>query len=116
MSTGIAIGVPLLHFTLWPWTIGRRIPVPVLVEAEGLPASLLPLYNALLYAWAGAGVGALVVDTPPRHRRLGVVALAIVLASRPLVRRHFEWMSDEARRRPRWWNRAWLRSPRWSST
>ena len=104
-STGIAVGVPLLHFTLWPWERWRG--VPVLTEAEGLPVRLLPVYNALLYAWAASGVAALVVDTPRRHRRVGAMALAGVLASRPLVRRHFVWIEREARRNPRWWNRAW---------
>src|SRR4051794_23373464 len=32
---GIALGVPFIHFTLWPWSVRRG--VPVLDEAEGLP-------------------------------------------------------------------------------
>src|SRR4051812_45283341 len=51
---GIAVGVPFIHFTLWPWSVRRG--VPVLDEAEGLPASAMGPYNAVLYAWAGAGI------------------------------------------------------------
>lgn len=104
--TGIAIGVPLLHFTIWPWE--RRRGVPVLTSAEGLPEAVLPAYNALLYAWCASGVVAL-ATTPRRHRWIGIASTAGVLASRPIVARHFDWMRDAARTQPAWWNRAWLR-------
>jgi hypothetical protein len=47
---GIAIGVPALHFTLWPWE--SRAGLPILIDAEGLPRRVMPSYNAILYAWA----------------------------------------------------------------
>lgn len=102
---GVAIGVPVIHFTLWPWKAVRG--VPLLTEAEGLPSQLMPLYNAILYAWAIAGLVAVLFDTPARHRPWAIVGMASVVGIRPAARAHFDWMAEEARRNPRWWNRAW---------
>lgn len=102
--SGLAIGVPVIHFLLWPW---RLRGVPVLTEAEGLPQHLMPAYNAILYAWAATGVAALVWDTPKRQRALAVPAMISLLASRRAIEQHFEWMAKEGERNPRWWNRAW---------
>ncbi len=103
--SGVALGVPAIHFTLWPWKLNRG--VPVLTEAEGLPERLMPAYNAILYGWAAAGAAALVADTGPRHRKWSLAGMASVLAFRPVAQSHFRWMAAEARRNPRWWNRAW---------
>ena len=102
---GIAVGVPVLHFTLWPWD--RRAGLPVLREAEGLPPSAMPGYNAVLYGWALAGAAGWWRDTPAGSRRWGLAGLASVAAFRPVAQRHFAWMAREAARNPRWWNRAW---------
>ena len=103
---GVGIGVPAVHFRLWPW---RLRPVPVLTEAEGLPRRLMPAYNAILYGWALAAGLALVRETPRRERLLAVPGILSVFAAGQLVRRHFEWMGAEASRNPQWWNRAWQR-------
>lgn len=102
---GVAVGVPVVHFTLWPWKAVRG--VPVLTEAEGLPERLMPLYNGILYAWALAGLVAIAVDTPPRRRPWAIAGLASAVGIRPAARAHFNWMAAEARRNPSWWNRAW---------
>lgn len=104
-GAGVAIMTPLLHFTLFPWKVRRG--VPVLTEAEGLPASVMPLYNAVLYAWAGGGVLAAVRDTPRRARPWVLAGIAFVIAIRPVAQRHFAWMEVEAQRNPKWWNRSW---------
>jgi hypothetical protein len=106
-GAGIAIMTPVLHFTLFPWQLRKA--VPVLTEAEGLPASIMPLYNAVLYAWAGAGALAAVQDTPRRHLPFVLAGILAVIAIRPKAKEHFAWMEREAVRNPRWWNRSWKR-------
>lgn len=106
-GAGVAIMTPILHFTMWPWE--RRRGVPVLTEAEGLPESVMPLYNAVLYAWAGAGLLATVRDTPKRHLPWVLAGIVAVIRIRPTAQAHFRWMAQEAVRNPRWWNRSWGR-------
>ncbi len=106
-GAGVAIMTPLLHFTLFPWQVRKA--VPVLTQAEGLPVSIMPLYNAVLYAWAGAGVLAAVRDTPRRHLPFVLAGILAVIAIRPAAKEHFAWMEREAVRNPRWWNRSWNR-------
>ena len=113
-GAGVAIMTPLLHFTLFPWQV--RQAVPVLTEAEGLPASIMPVYNAVLYAWAGAGVLAAARDTPRRHLPFVLAGILAVIAIRPAAKEHFAWMEREALRNPRWWNRSWNRPESVSGT
>lgn len=103
--SGIAVGVPAIHFVLWPWTKQRG--VPWLTEAEGLPPRLMDPYNGILYAWAGAGLLALLLETPARHRRWAVAGATSVFLARPQIEAHFRWMAEEGKRHPAWWNRAW---------
>ena len=105
---GLSIGGAGVHFTLWPWE--RRGGLPLLTEAEGLRPGQLPAYNAVLYAWALSAVAALAQETPREARRWALIG---VLASFPLrfsARHHFEWIKEQARSNPAWWNRA-LRGP-----
>lgn len=102
---GVAMGVPLIHFTLWPWT--ARGGLPRLTEAEGLPDQLLPAYNAVLYGWFLAGLGAAVRETDRRHLPYVAAGILAIVGFRPTAQRHFRWIEQEARRNPRWWNRAW---------
>jgi hypothetical protein len=106
-GAGVAMMTPVLHFTLFPWQVRKG--VPVLTEAEGLPASIMPLYNAVLYTWAGAGVLAAVRDTPRRYVPYVVAGILAVIAVRPTAKEHFAWMEQEAARSPKWWNRSWQR-------
>ena len=106
-GSGVAIMTPVLHFTLFPWQVRRA--VPVLTQAEGLPTSIMPFYNTVLYAWAGAGVLAAVRDTPRRSLPFVAAGILAVIAIRSTAKRHFAWMEREAVRNPRWWNRAWSR-------
>jgi hypothetical protein len=113
-GAGVAIMTPLLHFTLFPWRVRKA--VPVLIEAEGLPPSIMPLYNAVLYAWAGSGVLAAARDTPRRHLPFVLAGIFAVIAIRPMAKQHFAWMEREAVRNPRWWNRSWNRPKSVSGT
>jgi hypothetical protein len=72
----------------------------------------MPLYNAVLYGWAGAGSLAALRDTPRRHRAWVLAGALAVVGFRPVAQRHFAWMEGEAERNPRWWNRAWRASHR----
>lgn len=102
---GVAMGVPLVHFTLWPWT--ARGGVPRLTEAEGLPDQLLPAYNAVLYAWFLAGLGAALRETPRRHLPFVGLGLLAIAGFRRTAQEHFTWIAAQGKRNPRWWNRAW---------
>ena len=101
-SRGAALGGVAVHFMLWPW---RARPIPLLDEAEGLNARQLPWYNALLYGWAAAAVGALVRETPRRSRKWAALGLATTVIFRKTADYHFRWASEQARVNPRWWNR-----------
>jgi hypothetical protein len=106
---GLSMGGAAVHFTLWPSK--RRLGFPLLTEAEGLKPGQLPVYNAVLYAWALAALSALVVESPRGARRW---ALAGMLAAVPLrfsARHHFTWIKEQARTNPAWWNRALSAEP-----
>ena len=105
-GAGAALAAPALHFSLFPWSLSHG--VPVLSEAEGLrrgPA--LAAYNAVLYGWALAGVTGL-VHAQRGRRRWAIVGVAAATAFRSLAREHLLWIREEGRRRPAWWNRAWV--------
>lgn len=101
---GTSLAGALIHFVLWP--VGRRRGLPVLLEAEGLPAGAMPAYNAILYGWALSALAALVLGTPRGSRRWALLGLATGLPLRASARHHFEWLAEAARRQPAWWNRA----------
>ena len=105
LLSGIAVGVPAIHFVLWPWQTRRG--VPWLTEAEGLPPRLMDAYNGILYAWGAAGLLALLLETPRRYRPWAVAGAASVFVARPEIEAHFRWMAKEGKRHPAWWNRAW---------
>jgi hypothetical protein len=107
-GAGVAVGVPFIHFTLWPWAVRKG--VPLLTEAEGLPSTTMGLYNGILYAWAAAGLLAAAVDTPRRFRSVVPLGFLAVLGFRPIAQRHFAWIAREGSRNPQWWNRAWART------
>jgi hypothetical protein len=100
-TTLAGVGV---HYMLWPWEV--RGGLPRLCQAEGLSSAQLPWYEAVLLAWAAGAVGSLAVDVGGGRRRwalVGVVAAPLLARS---ARHHFAWVTDQARTRPRWWNRA----------
>ncbi len=105
VMAGTALAGAAVHFTMWPTRRGP-LGLPVLAEAEGLPARALPAYNTILWCWAAAAGLSLLVETPRSARRglwAGTVAFPLLRWS---ARHHFQWIADEARERPAWWNRA----------
>jgi len=102
--SGVALGGVVVHFLVWPWRRGA-LGLPVLTEAEGLSASTLPSYNALLYGWGAASVLSIALDVPRRDRRWALFGLAALPVLRISARHHFSWIVDQAATRPAWWNR-----------
>ena len=104
LGGGTAIAAPVLHYTLFPWRF--RFGVPVLEEAEGQQGLALLGYVALLYVWSLSGVAA-TRQLPGSSRRWTFIGMAAAVAFRQLAFSHLTWIRQEARRNPRWWNRAW---------
>ncbi|MGP0031627.1 MAG: hypothetical protein ACLPVF_14115 [Acidimicrobiales bacterium] len=77
----------------------------MLTEAEGLPSSSLPAYNALLQAWAVAATLSIMRDVRPGARRWSLVGLAAAPLLRRSAQHHFSWLKREALTNPAWWNR-----------
>ncbi len=100
---GAGLAGVVVHFTLWPWRLSRW-GVPLLTGAEGLPASRLGAYNAILGGWALASVASLAELTPSR-RRWALLGLAGLPLLRRSARHHFAWASARAVDQPAWWNR-----------
>jgi hypothetical protein len=107
-ANGTALAGAAVHFTIWPWTLRRG--VPVLTEAEGLSSRQLPAYNAILWAWALASALALARETPKGARRWFVLGLFNGLPLRLSAKHHFAWAAEQARTNPAWWNRG-LQTP-----
>jgi hypothetical protein len=102
--SGAALAGVLVHFTLWPWR-PNRLGIPVLVEAEGLRASRLPAYNALLHVWGAASALSIIREVRPGARRWALVGLATLPLLRLSAKHHFSWLQHEATTNPAWWNR-----------
>jgi len=110
LAAGMSGGAVALHYAMWPWKLR---PLPYLVRAEGLRRRDLPAYNAILWAWGAAAIGALAFETPPRLLPVAALGGAAALGFRPSARRHLEWTREQAVSHPAWWNRAFSEgSPR----
>ena len=107
---GAGLAGVIVHFTLWPWK-RNRLGIPVLTEAEGLPPSRLPAYNAILGLWGSASILSLLELTPSR-RRWALVGLAGLPLLRQSARHHFAWAVVQADEHPAWWNRGFRSGPR----
>lgn len=93
-TAGAFQALALQHFVDWPWELRRGI--SQLIAAEGLPARLLPLYNAALLVTAGAATCAVM---RARHRRVQVLGHLLGLSTLPLqlasARHHLDWWRGE---------------------
>ena len=101
---GASVGATVVHFLLWPWEVRRGL--PVLTEAEGFRKEQLPAYNAVLYAWAVAGLLAILIETPRGAKKWAATGFLATLPARASARHHFVWLREQARTNPAWWNRA----------
>jgi hypothetical protein len=102
--SGAALGGAAVHFLIWPWR-RNTLGLPVLTEAEGLGASKLPAYNALLYGWGAAAALSIALEVPPGKRRWALLGIAALPLLRRSAEHHFSWIVDQAATRPAWWNR-----------
>jgi hypothetical protein len=102
---GVGLAAAATHYLAWPtrW----HGPVPVLTDgAEGLRGGWARWYNALLYLWgttAAVAVGRESHASDGRWALIGVGAAPLVAAA---SHGKHNWAREQARRRPRWWNRA----------
>jgi hypothetical protein len=105
VGAGIGAAGVAVHFTAWPWSLRRG--VPMLEEAEGLTEEQLPAYNAVLWFWLLSSVVSLAREASPGSRRIGLLAglvnYPILLAS---ARHHFSWAREQARLDPERWSPA----------
>jgi hypothetical protein len=104
VGSGASLAGVVVHFSLWPWRL-NKLGVPVLTEAEGLPASRLPAYSALLHIWATSSAISIIREVRPGARRWALVGLATVPLLRRSAQHHFSWLKQEAITNPAWWNR-----------
>jgi hypothetical protein len=103
-SVGANLAAALLHFTLWPWDMRKGL--PTLVDAEGLEPQDLPAYNAILHLWSIAAIAAIAVEVPRGLRGTALAGFLFTTPFRRHARNHFEWIAEQARENPAWWNRA----------
>lgn len=102
MLNGMFVTAVLAHFIFWPkrWVTG----LPWLTECEGLRGRLIAPYNAILYVSAIAGVAGVL-----ENGRAGMRGAAIPVVFLPVLLRvqgvEFRRLRNQARQRPRWWNR-----------
>jgi hypothetical protein len=102
-NAGVAVAGALVHFGDWPWSLRLGV-IPWLDEAEGLPPQQLTAYNAILWTWMVGGVGSVIAETRPEHRKwaaAGVATAPLLLLS---ARHHFEWARRQAERDPGSWS------------
>jgi hypothetical protein len=103
-SVGANLAAALLHFTLWPWDMRKGL--PTLVDAEGLESHDLPAYNPILHLWTIAALAAIAVEVPRGLRGTAFAGFLLTTPFRRHARYHFEWIAEQARENPAWWNRA----------
>lgn len=103
LALGAAFAGAAVHYTLWPFKM--KGPFPVLTEAEGLKSGQVPPYNAILLAWAAAGLLALARETPKGARRWFLLGALAGVPFRFSAAHHFKWATEQARTNPAWWNR-----------
>lgn len=101
---GLSLGGVAIHYSLWPWELRRG--VPTLTEAEGLRAEQLPAYNALLLGWGLVALAAIRREPPRGARKWAVAGTLAALPMRTSAIHHFEWIREQARSNPAWWNRS----------
>jgi hypothetical protein len=102
--SGASLAGVVVHYSIWPWR-HNKLGIPVLTEAEGLPSSSLPAYNALLHVWALTSALSIIREVRPGARRWALVGLATVPLLRRSAQHHFSWLKQEALTNPAWWNR-----------
>lgn len=105
---GFGVGASLagvaVHYMLWPWELRRGL--PTLTEAEALKQEQLPAYNAVLWFWGLTALLAVFRETPRSGLKWVLLGLLTIPLMRTSATEGFEWLREQARTNPAWWNRA----------
>jgi hypothetical protein len=102
--SGASLAGVVVHYSLWPWRL-NKVGLPALTEAEALPSSSLPAYNALLHVWAASSALSIIREIRPGSRRWALLGLAAGPLLKRSARHHFSWLKEETLTNPAWWNR-----------
>ncbi len=107
LLNGVALAGAVTHYVAWPvrWKGG----LPLLEEgAEGLAPRWTRWYNALLYTWGMTAAAAVIVETPAEVRPWALAGIGAIPLGALASHRKNDWAREQARLRPRWWNRAFV--------
>jgi hypothetical protein len=100
---GVGVAAVVAHLAAWPH---RRsaFGLPLLTDCEGLGPEPIPPYNAILYVGGAFALAALVGENRSASpwAWLALAAAPLLAALQPV---EFRRRCDQARARPRWWNR-----------
>ncbi|MFP5579865.1 MAG: hypothetical protein ACLGIZ_16775 [Acidimicrobiia bacterium] len=98
---GLYLGLVLGHAVSWP---RRWAGAPWLTECEGLRGPVLTPYNVILQVSWVAAIGGITENRRGRWWAAVVPALVVPVLAREAPR-EFARLTEQARERPRWWNR-----------
>ena len=98
---GLYLGLVLGHAVSWP---RRWAGAPWLTECEGLQGRVLTPYNVVLQVSWIAAIGGIAENRRGRWWAAVVPALVVPVLAREAPR-EFARLTEQARERPRWWNR-----------
>jgi hypothetical protein len=99
----LSLAAVTAHLSAWPRR-STRLGVPWLTECEGLGPEVMPVYNPVLYVTAAAAAVALLREVRSASPAVAL-ALCLVPGLQVLQHREHERLVEQARKRPRWWNR-----------
>jgi len=98
---GLYVALVLGHAVSWP---RRWSGAPWLTECEGLRGPVLTPYNVILQLSWVAAIGGIAENRRGRWWAAVVPALVVPVLAREAPR-EFARLTEQARQRPRWWNR-----------
>lgn len=105
LLNGLGLAGAATHYVAWP--VRWRGGLPVLEDgAEGLRGAWARWYNPVLYLWGVAAALAVARETPPGTRCWALAGLGCAPLVAEASHRKHDWAREQARLRPRWWNRA----------
>jgi hypothetical protein len=94
-ASGSLQALALQHYLSWPWQL--RYGIPVLTDAEGLPARWLAVYNFALLAIIISTTIASASEYPDAGHRWHLSGLATLPAQHASARHHIAWLRDRGR-------------------
>jgi hypothetical protein len=89
-TNGAFCALALQHYLSWPWRL--RYALPVLTDAEGLPARWLPAYNAALLATMICATIGSASECPAGRARWHLLGLATLPVQHASAQHHAAWL------------------------